>query len=263
MGKEIRALSLGAGVQSSALYLMACDGDIDIDVAIFADTGAEPAWVYEHLAFLETLGGPEIVRVQGGLGLTHAILEKGRIPSRPDWYDIPAFHYGGISRRQCTKNFKIIPIHRELRRWVGAKGSAAILMGISLDEVHRMKEPRAKWLKHEYPLIDRRLRRGDCLRLWQERYPDRALRKSSCTFCPYHSAATWLELADGLSLAEWEVVRSVDAKVAAVDGSRLHNSMLPIDDAIASLRQARLLNPRMPGFEQDGFGNECEGHCGV
>ena len=48
---DLRAISLGAGVQSSAMYLMACEGEFGKlpDVAIFADTQSEPPWVYEHL----------------------------------------------------------------------------------------------------------------------------------------------------------------------------------------------------------------------
>ena len=64
--QRLRVLQLGAGVQSTSLYLMAMDGELQFDVAIFADTGDEPREVYDHLAYLETLGGPEIVRVSVG-----------------------------------------------------------------------------------------------------------------------------------------------------------------------------------------------------
>ena len=50
----MRILSLGAGVQSTTVLFMALDGVIPpIDAAIFADTGAEPKKVYEHLCYLE------------------------------------------------------------------------------------------------------------------------------------------------------------------------------------------------------------------
>ena len=55
-------LSLGGGVQSTALALMAAGGDLPPDfrrpsAAIFADTGWEPASVYTHLRWLvQTLG---------------------------------------------------------------------------------------------------------------------------------------------------------------------------------------------------------------
>mgnify|MGYP006407382703 CR=1 FL=1 len=46
----LRVLSLGAGVQSSVLALMAAKGLVTKpDVAIFADTQWEPQSVYDHL----------------------------------------------------------------------------------------------------------------------------------------------------------------------------------------------------------------------
>ncbi len=53
---RLRVLSLGAGVQSTALALMAAHGEIGPmpDCAIFADTGWEPKAVYEHLAWLKS-----------------------------------------------------------------------------------------------------------------------------------------------------------------------------------------------------------------
>jgi len=53
---RLRVLSLGAGVQSTALALMAAHGEVGPmpDCAIFSDTGWEPAAVYEHLARLRS-----------------------------------------------------------------------------------------------------------------------------------------------------------------------------------------------------------------
>lgn len=53
---KLRVLSLGAGVQSTTLALMAAHGEIGPmpDCAIFADTGWEPRAVYEHLAWLRS-----------------------------------------------------------------------------------------------------------------------------------------------------------------------------------------------------------------
>ena len=52
----IRILSLGAGVQSSTMALMAEEGEFGVkpDAAIFADTGWEPTPVIEHLEWLKT-----------------------------------------------------------------------------------------------------------------------------------------------------------------------------------------------------------------
>ncbi len=52
--RNCHVLNLGAGVQSTAVYLLARDGRLPCDVAIFADTGEEPAAVYRHLANLQS-----------------------------------------------------------------------------------------------------------------------------------------------------------------------------------------------------------------
>jgi hypothetical protein len=52
-GPALRLLSLGAGVQSTTVLLLACEGVIPrFDVALFADTGWEPRAVYENLVRL-------------------------------------------------------------------------------------------------------------------------------------------------------------------------------------------------------------------
>ena len=64
-----RSLSLGAGVQSTVLALMAERGEYDLpkpDVAVFADTGWEPPSVYEHLDWLQEQLSFELVRVNSG-----------------------------------------------------------------------------------------------------------------------------------------------------------------------------------------------------
>jgi len=47
-------LNLGAGVQSTTVYLMYLTGEIqpNIECAIFADTGEEPGAVYRHLEWM-------------------------------------------------------------------------------------------------------------------------------------------------------------------------------------------------------------------
>ena len=53
---KLRILSLGAGVQSSTMALMANEGAFGHkpDYAIFADTGWEPRKVYDHLEWLKS-----------------------------------------------------------------------------------------------------------------------------------------------------------------------------------------------------------------
>ncbi len=115
---EYHVLNLGAGVQSSALYLLAHTGRIQFDVAIFADTHEEPQAVYRHLQFLIGLGSPPLwVRTAGRLGDD---LLGGRGPTRR-FASIPAFTRGdnsrvGVMPRQCTAEDKIEVIEKAIRR---------------------------------------------------------------------------------------------------------------------------------------------------
>ena len=62
-------LSLGAGVQSTALLLMSDKGLLGCpraNVAVFADTKAEPRYVYEHLEAIRPLVSIPIVTVTAG-----------------------------------------------------------------------------------------------------------------------------------------------------------------------------------------------------
>ncbi|GEM_PF-5024949 len=51
---KLRTISLGGGVQSTVMALMAAEGDFGPvpDCAIFADTGWEPRQVYENIPWL-------------------------------------------------------------------------------------------------------------------------------------------------------------------------------------------------------------------
>jgi hypothetical protein len=77
----LRILSLGAGVQSSTVALLAAEGAIPpLDCAIFADTGSEPAAVYAHLdRLIPALPFPVYrVKAAGREGLGDEILKTTR-----------------------------------------------------------------------------------------------------------------------------------------------------------------------------------------
>jgi 3'-phosphoadenosine 5'-phosphosulfate sulfotransferase (PAPS reductase)/FAD synthetase len=65
--KALTVISLGAGVQSSTMALMAADGELPKpDCAIFADTGNEPKAVYRYLEFLKKVLPYPIYKVSKG-----------------------------------------------------------------------------------------------------------------------------------------------------------------------------------------------------
>ena len=53
MGKGLKILSLGLGIQSTALYLMSSMGQIErYDYALFVDTGKEKTETYQYHKWL-------------------------------------------------------------------------------------------------------------------------------------------------------------------------------------------------------------------
>jgi hypothetical protein len=83
----LRVLSLGAGVQSSVLALLAAEGKLPgLDAAIFADTGWEPAEVYENVDFLEgelAKAGIPLYRVGRGGSIRDDVLDPFMFATLP------------------------------------------------------------------------------------------------------------------------------------------------------------------------------------
>lgn len=228
----MRVLNLGAGVQSTAVFLLAHEGRIPmIDHAIFADTQEEPQAVYDHLAWMRTIGEPVPimhVATAGKLGddIMHetapSIPHKDGAPYKPNhrhrFASIPAFtgkHHDdrierdpcneGIIRRQCTKEYKIEVVEKVIRRTIlGLKPRCHIpkglkieqIFGISADEKGRAKRIAANWENRAwsvpvFPLIEMNWTRETCLEYLKTRVPH-LVSRSACVFCPFKSAKEWL-----------------------------------------------------------------------
>lgn len=266
-------LNLGAGVQSSTLALMASAGEISPvpDFAIFADTQAEPASVYKWLDWLETQLPFPVHRVTKGNMteemMTFRTAQDGRVWTKSM---IPAFMQApngsiGLLGRSCTANYKIIPILQALRKLCNIKrGEKQVQItqwiGISYDEIQRMKPSRDKWTQHRWPLIEREIRRHDCI-AWLKRHGFPEPPRSACIYCPFHSNKEWRMLKDHEPEAFAEAVRVEKdlqrTKAEAADKSIpwLHRSCVPLEEVD--------LSTEMDAGQLDMFGNECEGLCGV
>jgi hypothetical protein len=269
----MRVLSLGAGVQSTTLALMAAHGEIEPpDCAIFADTGWEPADIYTHLDWLETQLPFPVYRVQRGnirddvvAHVEAGVARTGKQhPQMPVWVATD----GGLATpimRTCTRRYKVDPIIEKLAALCGIERGRKSpktpiveqWIGISTDEAHRMKPARERWVSHRWPLIEARMSRWDCLRWFERRYGSRKLAKSSCVGCPYHSDRHWREMKDNAP-SDWADAVAFDALIrrgipAVRNTPYLHRSLVPLD-------QADLRNADERG-QPDLFGNECEGMC--
>lgn len=89
--KTITILSLGAGVQSTALALMAEEGLIEpVVAAVFSDTGDEPQELYEHIERLRGMVSYPIHIVRQGPSLIQDFMDhlEGKTPSsaQPPFY---------------------------------------------------------------------------------------------------------------------------------------------------------------------------------
>jgi len=253
-------LSLGAGVQSSTLALMIARGEIPmVDCAIFADTGWEPKAVYEWLDWLETQLPFPIFRVSAGDlradQLSRSNTTGGRFAAVP-WFTLSPKGKEGMGRRQCTAEYKLRPLQRKVVELMGGrpKGGCEMLIGISMDEVWRMKPSRVQYIVNKFPLIEKGITRQQCLRWMEERqYPKPP--KSSCIGCPFHSDNQWRALTPEEFADAVEVDRAIRNQPGFRGQQFMHKSLKPLD-------QVDLSTPEERG-QLNMFLNDCEGMCGV
>ncbi len=260
---RLRVLSLGAGVQSTTMALMAAHGEITPmpDCAIFADTGWEPAAVYEHLRWLmsgNVLPFPVHI-VSGGDIRANAIAKMNttgqRFASIP-WFVRSPKGKDGIGRRQCTREYKLRPIQRKVVELMGGRpsGGAEMWIGISTDEAMRMRPSRVQYIVNRYVLIEKDMSRRSCLGWMAVRgYPRPS--KSACIGCPFHSDNEWRSLTP----AEFADAVEVDRAIRNQSGIRgeqfAHSQRVPLDQVDLSTAEDR--------GQLNLFNNECEGMCGV
>jgi hypothetical protein len=220
----LRVLSLGAGVQSTTLALMAAHGEVGPmpDCAIFADTGWEPKAVYDHLQWLMSPNVlPFPVHIVSAGNIREDLIARGSARAQR-FITIPAFlltgSKEGMGRRQCTSHYKVEPIRKKVRELLGVgprshvpAGAAEMWIGISLDEVIRATPSKIKFQVHRFPLLEQRMPRRDCL-AWLERNSYPLAPKSSCIGCPFHSDAAWRAIKDNAP-DEWAEAVEVDSAI--------------------------------------------------
>ena len=249
----LRVLSLGAGVQSTTISLLIAEDRLPrIDAAIFADTQSEPADVYRHLDRLErevlAPAGIPVHHVTEGCLTDDALDPEHRFASMP-LYVKNQDGGDGMMRRQCTAEYKLKPIKKQVRALLGyphptpVPGGvfAEMLIGFSLDEVGRVRDSDVRYMRNAFPLLDLDWRRSDCERyLAAHGFADTP--KSACWACPFHGNRQWRELRDNHP-GDWakavefdQAIRAGGARATAegkplLGEAYLHRSRLPLDRA--------------------------------
>jgi hypothetical protein len=273
--KHIHVLSYGAGTQSTALLLMALEGKINgviPDYIIFSDTGWEPQKIYDWLNkvndYIKGKYDREIIIAEGKNIRQDLIEGNGR---KSGFVVIPTFvkHEDGsigMGRRQCTNDYKIIPVNKKIRQLLGyaprkrVKEVVHIWKGISTDEIQRVKPSREKWQVAEHPLVDiMEVDRQSCI-LYVEQTGLGTPPKSSCIGCPFRDNNAWREM-KLRDPASWKDAVAVDNYLRTATQYQndkaqnyIHRSGIPLEEVDFQTNQLEF---------DDMFTNECEGMCGV
>lgn len=249
-----RVFSSGGGVQSTAALVLAAEGKINFPVFLFSNVG-EDSENPDTLIYVREVAMPYAakhgiefheIRRPGETLYQRTIHEERsiRIPIR--------MKNGAPGQRTCTQQFKRSVIHG----WLG-KGQHTVGIGISMDEFQRMNTDSGyKNIVNEYPLIDLRLTRADCLGIIKAASLPQPP-KSACWFCPFHNLAAWQEIRRTKpelfqKAIELEVLLNQKRQALGRDAVFLTSRGRPIDQVIGD-------QPSL--FEDEG---SCEsGYCMV
>ena len=267
--RKLVVISLGAGVQSSTMALMSGTGELPKpDCAIFADTGYEPKAVYNYLDYLkDILPYPIYVVSKGNIKDDMlAAKDKSNFLVAPFFTKNKNTGKKGMVMRQCTNDYKIQPIRKKIRELCNIGFGKHFpkdqyveqWIGISTDEIMRMKPARDKYIFNRHPLIEAKLSRQDCIN-WLKKNNFLMPEKSACICCPYHNDGYWnfmktervQEFADAVEFDKKirNITRKDDEEIFT------HRSCLPLDQVE--------FNKKEKSKQIDMFNDECEGMCGV
>jgi len=174
-------------VQSTAIAALIVKGELTPDLAIIVDTERESSttWEYHNNIVCPALKdvGVKLHRIRKSKYATVDLFSGNTLL-------VPVYTETGKFPTYCSAEWKVRVLQRWAVREYGVK-QATVWLGITVDELKRVKQPIGKWQNH-YPLIDRRMSRGDCLALidtmgWPP--PPR----SSCWMCPNHTKKEWAD----------------------------------------------------------------------
>jgi PP-loop superfamily ATP-utilizing enzyme len=184
-------ISYGGGVQSTALVILAMRQQWPVDEIVHVDLlAAESPSTREYVKYfhnwLRDEYGREITFIERDL--------YGDMLANPAFTPVPWLgkRERFMLRRQCTREYKVAPVQRYLTQKY-LHGRIQLMLGISADEWHRMRQSSHSRIDHVYPLIDLMITRTQCLEIIQGAGLD-IPSKSSCWFCPFRSQRSQREL---------------------------------------------------------------------
>lgn len=241
----IRIMSMGAGVQTTAMLLKWHER---YDYIIFADTGDEYAETYWYIEnYLKPFCKEHnlewvTVKHKHGFSLMEWCIKRKIIPIR--------------TRRWCTMDFKVKPINRFIRT-LGAKkkNPVHVDIGISMDESQRANFTKkdVQYIVKEYPLLDAKLTRSDCKKIITD-YGWPLPPKSGCDFCMFQKRSTLRKM---LATPEGK------ARLIEIDKMEKNDRYYPRKPLIGKFTIDGLLkNGTLDDFPDDDNDDSCDdGYC--
>jgi hypothetical protein len=268
-------ISYGVGTQSTALILMALKGDFNLPrpaYAVFADTGAEPEFIYDYFKYFQKYckkkhGFDIYLTKKKGSTLLEKLTSAPKasrngfyISSVPPFFTLNADGTKGMLMRQCTSDYKTHPTNSLIIKNKDRGDKVNLWLGISFDERSRMKTSQVKWRINKYPLVDNFLNRRNSI----DYVMNQGLRmpyRSSCFFCPFHSDRYWRWLKKE-HLSEFEKAIAVEEKIQSQQNNEsilksipfLHRSCKPLWNIDFDI-DTQMEFPELI--------DECEGYCGT
>jgi len=269
---KYHVLHAGGGIQSTTLHLMFVLGEIplELDCAIFPDTGAESEPLYRHLHLLHSIAGPcNYASSRGNLAndLPGSNQLLASLPAHT--IDSP----GAVC--QLTKDYKLEVIIEKIRETLGRgrqqfpsrQVSVILYLAVTYDERSRAelicrRLAEYPWLKPVFPLIERKMTLWHC-RHWLREHAQCPLPvpRSGCTFCPFRTNKEW-RLLRKYDPDAFERAVEIDNRLRHPDTDLnpprfLHHTCVP-------LYEADIDAPESPAERTVlGFNHECEGMCGL
>lgn len=229
--------SYGGGVQSVAILALIAQGKLERpEVAIIADTIRERSstWRYHKQyaePIMEEIGLPFKVA-------SHKLATVDLYGHNGDLL-LPVFTRTGKLPTFCSDEWKKMVIRRRLRQLgYSPRNPVVQWLGMSLDEVHRLRQSDKKWIKNHYPLcFDIKLRKHECVleikRVGLPKPPT-----SSCWMCPNMNAEEWLEMKQD-DPQDFENAVALDYQIREADkkgGVFLHRDRKPLDQVDLTIK---------------------------
>jgi len=230
--------SCGGGTQSAAIAALIVRGDLPRPThSVIVDTGREKSstWAYYESTLRPRLSavGVDLVRLpKDRFATVDLYSHKGELL-------LPTFTTTGKLQTFCSAEWK----RDVITRWARSVGveKANNWIGISADELRRVRQGRRQWFSPWYPLVEMGLRRVDCVRLVESMgWPTPP--RSSCWCCSNMGPREWQELKDHAP-DDWARAVNLERELRARDpGVYLHGQRVPLPEVLEQTSMTGLDN---------------------